>query len=385
MVPQNKLSQTQLDILDNCMREGIKHHWIQGFAGSGKTVLLVHSIIDARAKNPELSICAVVYTNALKDLVATGIPDHLSNISVMTYHNFQKNPDRYDMIVVDEVQDLDEDVLKLLVQHCDKLIIAGDEDQSIYENRVSTKDIERIVNPTKYKLVELFRLTKAIRDIVSTLLPKSLIYEARINRTLASVNITLAQAQNSKQEIEWCWQQARKFANEENPSAILLPKHELIRTFIEGVCDLERLDKPRFDSNERGKINYEIVNKHLENSGLNLQYIGNKYGSLAESDNRPLVYLMTYHSAKGLDYETVFLPHLNEGMNFWKSDPELERRLLFVAMTRSRRNLFMSYHTDHPHFYVKNMPQHLLHKIECMTQKQDEDNKQAEDNEQFYF
>ena len=93
--------------------------------------------------------------------------------------------------------------------------------------------------------------------------------------------------------------------------------------------------------------------------------LGSGFGSLAESDERPLVYIMTYHSAKGLDFETVFLPQLNEGIDFWPKDAELDKKLFFVATTRSRRNLFMSYHKRQPHSYIRNMPQHLLKKIDC--------------------
>ena len=42
MVPKNKLGQAQLDVLDRCLRLKEGRVWIQGFAGSGKTVLLVH-------------------------------------------------------------------------------------------------------------------------------------------------------------------------------------------------------------------------------------------------------------------------------------------------------------------------------------------------------
>ncbi len=378
MVQHNRLGEAQLHVLDSCMRDGAKRHWIRGFAGSGKTVLLVHSIVEALAMNPKLSVCVVVYTHALKELVRTGIPEHLGRVPVMTYHHFKNNPRQYDIIIVDEIQDLEEDVLKLLVLYSEKLIVAGDEDQSIYENRVSSADIDRILAPTMYKLETLYRLTNALRDIVRTILPNSLIQGAKISR-MANVQITLAHADDIGQEVKWCWQQARKFAKQGDPAAILLPKHHLIRRFINAVCDAEGLARPGYEKTERGKLDYDRVNKHLKDSGLNLQYIGNNFGSLAESDQRPLVYLMTYHSAKGLDYETVLLPHLDDGMNFCHKDQSLDRRLFFVAATRSRRNFFMSYHAARPHAYVRDMPQNLLLKIDCTVQAE------TEGDEEFLF
>jgi len=59
------------------------------------------------------------------------------------------------------------------------------------------------------------------------------------------------------------------------------------------------------------------------------------------------VTLSTYHSSKGLEYHTVFLPELNEGMTPYKQaiapeDVEEERRMFYVAMTRAKRRLVLS-------------------------------------------
>ena len=74
---------------------------------------------------------------------------------------------------------------------------------------------------------------------------------------------------------------------------------------------------------------------------------------------------MTYHSAKGLDFDTVFLPGLTGSLPFWKGDEDIARRLFFVGLTRSRRNLFLSYHRAEPHPYVRDIPDRLLHRVEC--------------------
>lgn len=75
---------------------------------------------------------------------------------------------------------------------------------------------------------------------------------------------------------------------------------------------------------------------------------------------------MTYHSIKGLDFRTVFLPLLTSDLTFWKGAEraDIDRRLFFVGATRSRRDLFMSYHGEKPHPYVQDMPEEELHKIE---------------------
>ena len=58
------------------------------------------------------------------------------------------------------------------------------------------------------------------------------------------------------------------------------------------------------------------------------------------------VSLMTLHAAKGLEYETVFLCGVREGLMPLhlpgrESDEKEERRLLFVGMTRARASLIL--------------------------------------------
>jgi len=63
------------------------------------------------------------------------------------------------------------------------------------------------------------------------------------------------------------------------------------------------------------------------------------------------VNLLTYHRAKGLEFDAVFLPRLVDGelpfrSGRAKADPEEERRLLYVGITRARRYLFLTWPSD---------------------------------------
>ncbi|HET6714897.1 MAG TPA: ATP-dependent DNA helicase UvrD2 [Actinomycetota bacterium] len=78
-------------------------------------------------------------------------------------------------------------------------------------------------------------------------------------------------------------------------------------------------------------------------------------GFLAELDHRFAaeregrgVQLMTYHRAKGLEFDAVFLPRLLDGELPYRArkseaDPDEERRLLYVGITRAREHLFLSW------------------------------------------
>ena len=57
---------------------------------------------------------------------------------------------------------------------------------------------------------------------------------------------------------------------------------------------------------------------------------------------------MTLHNAKGLEFDTVFITGLEDGLiPHYKSKSELdqyeeERRLLYVGITRARKKLFLT-------------------------------------------
>ena len=64
---------------------------------------------------------------------------------------------------------------------------------------------------------------------------------------------------------------------------------------------------------------------------------------------RPAVTISTIHAAKGLEWDSVFLVGLNEGLlpiSYAKSEAEIneERRLLYVGLTRARKQLQLSYY-----------------------------------------
>jgi DNA helicase-2/ATP-dependent DNA helicase PcrA len=68
-----------------------------------------------------------------------------------------------------------------------------------------------------------------------------------------------------------------------------------------------------------------------------------------EGENSGKIALMTLHCAKGLEFNTVFIAGLEEGMlpfirpgEYVPSDMEEERRLLYVGMTRAQKRLILT-------------------------------------------
>lgn len=100
--------------------------------------------------------------------------------------------------------------------------------------------------------------------------------------------------------------------------------------------------------------------------------------------NKKGVKLLTVHAAKGLEFDYVFITGLeaelfpHKRMNESKistDDMEEERRLFYVALTRARKKLYLSYALMRTKFGMKNynlesefiadIPSHLTHRIEA--------------------
>ena len=72
-------------------------------------------------------------------------------------------------------------------------------------------------------------------------------------------------------------------------------------------------------------------------------------GDTQAAEGRPALQMMTVHSAKGLEFHTVFVTGLEEGLFPHENSlneyagVEEERRLMYVAITRARRRLYLTF------------------------------------------
>lgn len=97
----------------------------------------------------------------------------------------------------------------------------------------------------------------------------------------------------------------------------------------------------------------EGVEKFLESAAL-----ASDQDSLKDTTNA--VRLMTVHASKGLEFPTVFITGLEEGLFPYaregedKADQEEERRLMYVAITRAQKKVYLSYASYRTVFGSKN-------------------------------
>lgn len=94
--------------------------------------------------------------------------------------------------------------------------------------------------------------------------------------------------------------------------------------------------------------NFNGEDKNLELTEF-LNYTSLESGELQAKANQDALQLMTIHSAKGLEFDIVFITGLEEGLcpheqSLIEADGlEEERRLMYVAVTRARENLYLTY------------------------------------------
>lgn len=352
MVTPNQLDTAQSDAIDSIVDNADSTHWISGYAGTGKTIVLTHAINRVARRYPGETVGFVTYTHALKDLVATGIAKGLSTrVKIMTLKAYHSQPEYFDHLFVDEIQDAESKEIARLREHTTHLVVAGDPDQSIYQGRVNPAELRALIGPCReHRLNTVYRLSKNTRQIASSIYPAGGIKAAKKFGSANDLQAELFRAAGTTQEVVKIFDQAYAVCEVGLPSAILLPGHKSIYEFACEVARDQGASQPPMPTKKSdlygraGSRDYGEFNEFFVDNEIPLMYIGNDYGSLSLSDEQAMVYLMTYHSSKGLDFPQVFLPCLATsatiGYNF--DDEANKRRIMFVAVTRSRSKMTFS-------------------------------------------
>ena len=93
-------------------------------------------------------------------------------------------------------------------------------------------------------------------------------------------------------------------------------------------------------------------------------------------EGKDFVTLMTLHNSKGLEFNTVFITGMEEGLfpsfqSIEDNNLEEERRLAYVGMTRARERLVLSYakkrkfwgrdQYNPPSCFLSEIPENLIH------------------------
>lgn len=351
---ENKLDNQQMSIIQKILTS-TGNHFITGYPGTGKSVVLAWAALNASGNNSILT-----YTNALVNCIKTGILGAASakKPNVQTIDSFIKSEVEQDVLFVDEAQDLSQKnhSLPTLAGRCKKIVFAADSEQSIYKETISLEEIKQYFDISSENVHHLdinYRMTKEMLDVVKVFFPYRTI-KIESGRLNTDVEISRGITHRPTEGYRWIFEKAKSMFRPGRPAVVLFQFHLELIEFIKVVAPMEGarstlmgllhetlsalpdLLKDRQKWRET-RAAWGEVNTKLSQLNIPIRFLGNGAGSLADADEQGLLYVMTCHSAKGLDFETVFVPDCER---FEKED-SLVKNLFYVALTRARRNLFL--------------------------------------------
>lgn len=354
MIPYEKLDTAQKSFVDG-YRDSSGNTWVLGYAGSGKSILLVHLLKrlkdDSDRNHRGQTFGVVVFTRALGDLFKTGFQElGITGVPIMTQFELRRSPQYFDYLFCDEIQDLSPETLAMVKSSARRVIAAGDSNQSIYGRDLMTQTPTvkgdqpvTVLGATKKELNIIYRLTQSIIAAVKKLMPHmSTNWTAKEDLTKVDVQIELRKAISTEKECSFVYDDAKTCCSRGERTAILFPKHDKILYFVNQVLKNQGKSPWAVEPDRYGKPNYTALNSYLARQGIPMMYIGNNFGSLAEAQRKDLIIIMTYSSSKGLDFENVYMPFADRGL-FITTDAQLDRVTFMVAMTRSSHYLTVSY------------------------------------------
>ena len=320
MIKESELDEDQIKVL---MATLDKSCIVTGCAGSGKSVLALikaQRIQKERGNNYKI----IVFTKALCHYMNSGRKE-LGLKNQFVYHwqwKHRQNCPSADYMIVDEIQDFDEEEIKEFIGATNKyFFFFGDTAQSIYEGLKETLPVEDIgyllpkgEKPKGFGLFRNYRLpinvARYVQYVGVNLDPFE---ESTYKSPEKAIPFVLNCSNTKEQVISICSIIKRKDLSD---VAILLPDNDMVKEIGELL-------------KEQG-VDFEMRYNDKEDWR-------NSVDTLDFSSTNPK--LMTYHSAKGLQFETVFLPCIEDFVDDRSSDS----KALYVAMTRTYRYLYIMY------------------------------------------
>jgi DNA helicase-2/ATP-dependent DNA helicase PcrA len=158
-----------------------------------------------------------------------------------------------------------------------------------------------------------------------------------------------------------------------------LPASEAVRFAAERSGIEKMLDSKSEEDHERLENIRELVNLSIRYDDASppegIERLLEEAALQSDQDeldySKSGVSLMTMHASKGLEFDAVFVTGLEEGLfpsehDDEHRDPEEERRLFYVALTRARKRIFLSYAQSRMKYGSREgtIPSSFLHDID---------------------
>ena len=341
-VEKESMDDEQLDLIGDTIDKSMI---VAGCAGSGKSVIAMYKaqqILESKG-----DVILIAYTKSLNRYMRQGKENSLDERFFYHWQWIDQGMPKADYIIVDEIQDFDREEIMQFINAARKcFFFFGDTAQSIYRAfGKETLTIDQISSMTGIKVSRLYnnyRLPKPIAKITQEYL--GLTEEDNVRKYSESLYLSKENASpvfvecHSRQEqIDCIISIIRK--NKYRNVGILVPENDLVLEIMNAFTSEKFACEFKFNAGYNDYRNKDTLNFKTEYPKL-----------------------MTYHSAKGLQFETVILPFYHGANNLD------EKKSLYVAMTRTYRHLYVLYNGDmlKP---LKGVPERLYERMVYYPQK----------------
>lgn len=341
-VEKESMDDEQLDLIGDTIDKSMI---VAGCAGSGKSVIAMYKaqqILESKG-----DVILIAYTKSLNRYMRQGKENSLDERFFYHWQWIDQGMPKADYIIVDEIQDFDrEEIIQFINAARRCFFFFGDTAQSIYRAfGKETLTIDQISSMTGIKVSRLYnnyRLPKPIAKITQEYL--GLTEEDNVRKYSESLYLSKENASpvfvecHSRQEqIDCIISIIRK--NKYRNVGILVPENDLVLEIMNAFTSEKFACEFKFNAGYNDYRNKDTLNFKTEYPKL-----------------------MTYHSAKGLQFETVILPFYQGANNLD------EKKSLYVAMTRTYRHLYVLYNGDmlKP---LKGVPERLYERMVYYPQK----------------
>lgn len=302
--------------------------------------------------------CYLEYQRYLNENNAVDFEDMINESArVLRQVKEMKEKLHFKYIIVDEYQDISRqrfDLTTALSEVCDgKIIAVGDDWQSIYafsgsDISLFTKFQEKMGYAKLLKIVRTYRNSQEVIDIAGNFIQKN---PTQIEKQLISPKTI------EDPVIIYTYDNSYKRYGQDRRGGALYATANAVETALNQIIEYNRQAGKKEDGTILLLGRYGFDGDYLERSGL-FEYISR--GSKLKSVKYPKldITFMTVHAAKGLGYDNVIVVNgKNETYGFpskIEDDPVLsfvikgdnsidyaeERRLFYVAMTRTKNRVY---------------------------------------------
>lgn len=320
-VDKESMDDEQLDLIGDTIDKSMI---VAGCAGSGKSVIAMYKaqqILDLKG-----DVILIAFTKSLNRYMQQGKENNLEGRFYYHWQWVNQGMPQADYIIVDEIQDFEkEEIIQFINASRKCFFFFGDTAQSIYraygKHTMTIDQISSMTGITVSRLYNNYRLPKPVAKITQGYLGLSedkdqvREYSESLYLSKESALPIFIECESKQKQIERIISliNTNKYRN----VGILVPENDLVLEIMNAFTAAQFACEFKYNLGYNDSKNKDTLNFKTESPKL-----------------------MTYHSAKGLQFETVILPFYQGANN---SD---ERKALYVAMTRTYRNLYVLYNDD---------------------------------------